>query len=135
MFRWITFYWRDSLINSVCNHHHTARLSTILHQRQPQIIASHWNILQKALEALDVANLLTALPKQWLLLPTDGALSHTSGVAQQHLHKELGMRFVDKFSWPPSSPDYLSLDYYFWNVVKWKVYSGRRAPFKDLEEF
>ena len=33
-----------------------------------------------------------------------------------------------------SSPDYLPLDYYFWNAVKQEVYSGRRVPFKDLEE-
>ena len=47
----------------------------------------------------------------------DEASSHTSVVAQQHLHKELGRRFVDKFSWPPSSPNCSPLDYYFWNAV------------------
>ena len=63
-----------------------------------------------------------------------GASSHTSGVAQQHLHKELGRRFVDKFSWPPSSTNCSPLGYYFLNAVKQEVYIGRRAPFKDLEE-
>ena len=55
---------------------------------------------------------------------------HTSNVAQE----ELGKRFVDKESCPPSSPDCLPLNYYFWNKVKQKVYGGRRLPFKDLKE-
>ena len=64
----------------------------------------------------------------------DGASSHTSGVAQAYLKKELGRRFVDKFSWPPSSPDCSPLDYYFWDHVKQRVYAGKRTPFKDINE-
>ena len=33
-----------------------------------------------------------------------------------------------------SSPDYLPLDYYFWNAVKQEVYSGQSVPLKDLKE-
>ena len=64
----------------------------------------------------------------------DGASSHTSGVAQQHLRKELGRRFLDKFSWSPSSADCSPLDDYIWNTVKQELYSGQCAPSKDLEE-
>ena len=49
MVRSITFYGRDSSINSACNHHHSARLLTILHQPQPQI-TSHRNRLRKPLQ-------------------------------------------------------------------------------------
>ena len=59
---------------------------------------------------------------------------HTSDVAQAHLKEELGRRFVDKESCPPSSPDCLPPDYYFWNKVKQKLYRGRRLPFIDLKE-
>ena len=64
----------------------------------------------------------------------DGASSHISDVAQAHVKEDLGRRFVDKKSWPQSSPDCSALDYYFWNEVKQKVYGGRRLPFKDLKE-
>ena len=126
MFRSITFYGRDSLINSACHHHHSARLSTILYQ--PTNRVNHRNIQQKTLASPD------ASMHDFFYLP-DGASSHTSGVAQQHLHKDLGSwRFVDKFSWPPSSSNCSPLDYYSFNAVKQEVYS-RRATFKDLEEF
>jgi len=72
-------------------------------------------------------------PKNDFFYLPDGALSQTSDVAQQHLRKEFGRRFVDKFSWSPSSPNCSPLDYYFWNAVKQEVYSGGRAPFKNLE--
>ena len=130
IFGLITFYGRDSLINSACHHHHSARLSTILHQ--PSNCKNHRNIIQKTLAAPD-ASMQTALPKQWLLLPTDDASSHTSIVAQQHLHKELGRRFVDKFSWHHHHPIARPYFYYFWNAVKQEVYSWRRAPSKNLE--
>ena len=61
MFSSITFYGRDSLINSACHHHHSACLSTIPHQ--PTNCVSHQNILQKTLAAPD-ARMQTALPKK-----------------------------------------------------------------------
>ena len=61
-------------------------------------------------------------------------ITHFECGATASTQKELGMGFVDKFSWPPSSANYLPLHYYFWNAVKQEVYRGRRAPFKDLEE-
>ena len=33
-------------------------------------------------------------------------------------------RFASNTEWPPSSPDCNLLDYYFWNQVEEKVYSG-----------
>ena len=49
-FSFVTFYGRDSLINSACNHYHSALLSTILHQPQPQT-AGHRNILKNTCSA------------------------------------------------------------------------------------
>ena len=36
--------------------------------------------------------------------------------------------------WPPSSPDCNLLDYYFWNKVKEKVYSGHDAKHFEGEK-
>ena len=44
-------------------------------------------------------------------------------------------RFVKCVEWPPSSPDVNPLDYFFWDLVKTKVYQGRAGePFSSEEE-
>ena len=44
-------------------------------------------------------------------------------------------RFVECVEWPPSLPDVNSLDYFFWDLVKTKVYQGRAGePFSSEEE-
>ena len=51
------------------------------------------------------------------------------------LEKTLKRRFVKCVEWPPSSPDVNPLDYFFWDLVKTKVYQGRAGePFSSEEE-
>ena len=42
--------------------------------------------------------------------------------------------FVKCVEWPPCSPDAKPLDYFFWDLVKTKVYQGRAGePFSSEE--
>ena len=67
----------------------------------------------------------------------DSALSHRSNLVQDFLEKSLKHCFVKCVEWPRSSPDVNPLDYFFWDLVKTKVYQGRAGePFiseKDLK--
>ena len=54
---------------------------------------------------------------------------------QDFPEKTLNRRFVKCVEWPPSSPDVNPLDYFFWELVKKKVYQGRAGePFSSEEE-
>ena len=65
----------------------------------------------------------------------DSARSYRSNLVQDFLEKTLKRRFVKCVEWPPSSPDVNPLDYFFWNLVKTKVYQGRAGePFSSEEE-
>ena len=55
----------------------------------------------------------------------DSAPSHRSNLIQDFLEKTLKHRFIKYVEWPPSSPDVNPLDYFFWDLVKTKVYRGR----------
>ena len=55
---------------------------------------------------------------------------------QNFLQRELKFRFVANTEWPPSSPDFNLLDFYFWNEVKEEVCSGHDAKhFEDEKRF
>ena len=54
----------------------------------------------------------------------DSAPSHRAKIIQNFLRGELKSRFVANTEWPPSSPDFNLLHYYFWNEEKEEVYSG-----------
>lgn len=72
--------------------------------------------------------------EDWIFLQ-DGATSHTSNLVQDYLSNTLKKRFVNKCEWPPSSPDVNPLDYFFWDLVKTKVYAGRKGqPFQNEKE-
>ena len=65
----------------------------------------------------------------------DSARSYRSNLVQDFLEKTLKRRFVKCVEWSPSSPDVNPLDYFFWNLVKTKVYQGRAGePFSSKEE-
>ena len=63
----------------------------------------------------------------------DSAPSHRTKIIQNFLLEELKSRFVANTEWPPSSPDFGLLDYYFRNEVKEKVYSCHDAKHFDDE--
>ena len=72
--------------------------------------------------------------KNWIFVQ-DNAPSNRSNFAQDFLQETLNSHFIKTHEWPPSSPDYNPLDYYFWNKVKEKVYENRRnKPFENERE-
>ena len=61
--------------------------------------------------------------------------SHRSNLVQDFLEKTLKRRLVRCAEWPTSSLDVNPLDYFFWDLLKTKVYQGRaREPFSSEEE-
>ena len=42
--------------------------------------------------------------------------------------------FVNRYQWPPKSPDLHLLDFWFWNALKEKDYEGQQAPFSSIDE-
>jgi len=72
--------------------------------------------------------------ENWIFIQ-DGASSHTSNFVQDFLKETMPRRFVKKDEWPPKSPDSNPLDYYFWSIVKRKVYEGwLNNPIKSESE-
>ena len=70
----------------------------------------------------------------WIFVQ-DSAPSHQSNLVQDLLEKTLNHRFLKCIKWPPSLPDVNPLDYFFWDLVKTKVYRGRAGqPFSSEEE-
>ena len=70
----------------------------------------------------------------WMFVQ-DRASSHRSNLVQDYLEKTLQHRFVKCVEWPLYSPDVNPLDYFFWDLVKSKVYQGRVGePFSSEEE-
>ena len=70
----------------------------------------------------------------WIFVQ-DSAPSHRSNLVQDFLEKPLKRRFFKGIEQPPSSPDVNPLDYFFWDLVKTKVYQGRAGqPFSSEEE-
>ena len=52
----------------------------------------------------------------------DSAPFHRAKTVQNFSWEELKSRFFANMEWLPSSPECNTLDYYFWNEVKEKVY-------------
>ena len=80
-------------------------------------------------------------PSNNLIFIQDSAPSHRAKIVQNLLRKELKSRFVANTEWPSSSPSSLyspfssdcnPVDYYLWNEVKEKVYSGHLSKFFEL---
>ena len=69
----------------------------------------------------------------WIFVQ-DSAPSHQSNLVHDFIKKTLKRRFVKCVEWPPSSPDVNPLDYFFWNLVKTKVYQGSAGEPFSLEE-
>ena len=63
-------------------------------------------------------------PSDWIFAQ-DGAPSHRANTVQDYLTRKLKRRFIRAEEWPPSSPDLNPLDYFYWDLVKKKVYGGR----------
>ena len=62
----------------------------------------------------------------------DSASSHRANIIQKFLREKLKSRLVADTESPPS--DCNVLDYYFWNEVKGKVYSGHNAKHFESEK-
>ena len=69
----------------------------------------------------------------WIFVQ-DSAPSHRSNFVQDYLEKNLKLRFVKRVEWAPSSPDVNPLDYFFWDLVKTKVFKGKPGESFSSEE-
>ena len=70
----------------------------------------------------------------WIFVQ-DSVPSHRSNFVQDFLEKSLKCRFVKCVKWPPSLHGVNSLGYFFWDLVKTKLYPGRAGkPFSSEEE-
>ena len=71
----------------------------------------------------------------WIFVQ-DSALSHHPNSVHDFLEKTLKCFFVKCVEWPPSFVN--PLDYFFWDLVKTKVYQGRAgelfSPEKELKK-
>ena len=72
--------------------------------------------------------------KNWIFWQ-DNAPSQRSSLVQDFLQETLNSSFIKTHEWPPSSSDCNSLEYYFWDKVKEKVYENRlNKPFENQRE-
>ena len=70
----------------------------------------------------------------WIFVQ-DSAPSHRSNLVQVFLEKTLKRRFIKYVEWPSSDLDVNPLHYFFWDLVKTKLYQGRAdEPFSSEEE-
>ena len=70
----------------------------------------------------------------WIFVQ-DSAPSHRSNLVQDFLEKTLKRRFIKYVEWPSSDLDVNPLHYFFWDLVKTKLYQGRAdEPFSSEEE-
>lgn len=57
----------------------------------------------------------------------DVATFHTTNIREEYPREKFGSCFIQKDQWPPNSPDCNSLDYFFKDAVKCKVYVGQKC--------
>lgn len=71
-----------------------------------------------------------------MYLQLDGASIHNSRIVRQWLNDHFPMRWIGRNSpfelWPPRSADITPLDFYFWGMVKNKVYKTRPRTRDEL---
>ena len=68
------------------------------------------------------------------LFAQDSAPSDRLNMVQDVLEKTLKSHLVKYLEWSSSSPELNPLDYFFWNLVKTKVYQGRAGELFSSEE-
>ena len=71
-------------------------------------------------------------PNKDYVFMQDGASSHTSRVTQEFLDQNVP-EFIKKDEWPPQSADCNPMDYGIWEILKQKIYSGRKEKFTEPE--
>ena len=63
----------------------------------------------------------------------DGATPHTAIIVQEWLKSKFLTKFIDKFDWPPRSPDLNPCDFFLWGYLKSKVYNPLPATLDQLK--
>ncbi|GFW00351.1 uncharacterized protein TNCV_4355481 [Trichonephila clavipes] len=84
-------------------------------------------------ELLDSAH-VTAATRTSMWFQQDGAPAHFSISVRNHLDATCGERWIGRggpVHWPPRSPDFSCLDYFFWGQMKSLVYE---TPVNSAEE-
>ena len=64
----------------------------------------------------------------------DGAGSHRSDIVQNWGKDKFGKKFINKYMWPPRSPDLNPCDFFLWRYLKDKVYSPLPKTLDDLKK-
>jgi len=63
----------------------------------------------------------------------DGAPPHTANKVQEWLTDRFSTKFINKFDWPPRSPDLNPCDYFLWGYLKARVYSPLPKSIDELK--
>ena len=73
--------------------------------------------------------------RERIVLQHDGAPAHFSRQVQNWLNREFPDHWIGRgsnFGWPPRSPDFNPLDFFYWGHLKTLVYEGA-PPENDAE--
>ena len=68
----------------------------------------------------------------------DGALSHYSRRVREYLDEKFSSAWIGRrgpIDWPARSPDLTPMDFFFWGVLKDKVYSRKPRSAEELKNY
>ncbi|XP_073409830.1 COMM domain-containing protein 10 isoform X4 [Dendrobates tinctorius] len=74
----------------------------------------------------------------YLYFQQDGALPHYSRVVHEYLDETFPNKWIGRrgpLDWPGCSPDLIPMDFFFWGVLKDKVYSRKPKSVSDLKNY
>lgn len=139
-------YWSDGNPHLIVERNHQYKFSfnvfcLLMHNRMAYIIYDENLDSRKYLQIINsvVSDFLEELPLNervscWYQL--DGAPAHcTHNVSQElgHLFENRWIRRNGPLEWPPRSPDLTPLDFYFWGMVKSRVYKTSVNSKEELQ--
>ena len=70
-----------------------------------------------------------------LFFQQDGAPPHYSLVVRQYLDQAFPHHWIGSIEWPPRSPDLTPMNFFFWGVLKDKVYARKPVKVQQLKNF
>jgi hypothetical protein len=78
---------------------------------------------------------LTEQECEYCSFQQDGAISHTSERSLARVYETFtAERTVSKGSWPPSSPDLLTCDFYLWGYLKGRMHEQNPRKIEELKD-
>lgn len=76
--------------------------------------------------------------KEDFFFQQDGAPPHYALAVRTFLDEELPNRWIGRrgpLEWPPRSPDLTPMDFFFWGIVKDKVFARRPSSIEDMVQY